>query len=161
MRKWGLCTSTSCCQIPLYWAAALGANWPSIPACAVKTTAGRRPLALLAASLRAPRMRAFAPRAGRGSAPRGVGRGGRWRWLSCSQRAVISAGRGESDALCSIVVTMTLRTSSRENSSWNICGTKLKRLRFSVRGSLTERYHMHAVHLHIDYLSTLSYFLAF
>lgn len=41
-------------------------------------------------------------------------------WLSCSR-----AGEAR-DASCGIVVTMTPRTSSRENSAGNICGTKLR-----------------------------------
>lgn len=77
-----------------------------------------------------------------GLAQRGEGR----RW----QRALPSLGSGERDAFCSVAVTMTLRTSSRENSSRNICGTKLEQLRVAVWGSSAEPHHMHPLHFHID-----------
>lgn len=64
--------------------------------------------------------------------------------------AAVSVGRGGSDASCGTAVTMTLRTSSGENSSRGGCGTKLRQLRCSARGSLAGRCRMPAAHLHRD-----------
>lgn len=124
---------------PLLNAAALsnsdGANWPSLPAYAIQTGAGWGPLAPLVTSLRG-------GHPGQGDSPGGAG-GDTQRGRETAAAQLFPASpfiggerRERCFFFCSIVVTMTLRTSSRENSSWNIWGTKLKRLRFPVRGPL-------------------------
>jgi len=89
----------------------LRANPPSLPGCAVHATAVSRALPPPVASLGAAGMQGLGPE------PEGDG-------CAAPRGPALSAGRGESDAFCSVAVTMALRTSSRENSSWNVLWNK-------------------------------------
>lgn len=83
--------------------------------------------------------------------PRWQRGGGRGLAAAVLSRGVLgSSGRGGSEALCGVAVTMALRASSSENSTWSVGETELERLCLAERGSLAGRYLVPAVHLHTD-----------